>query len=102
MPPARPRTSSAAPAQLSAPSEYIGYGSAATALFQQTGGTNTADYLSIGSGGNYQLTGGTLQITNGGLVDRALRRRPPPASLRAASCIMDLSQGTLQNIGACR
>ena len=40
---------------LSATNEYIGYNSAATALFQQTGGTNSVTYLSIGSGGRYQL-----------------------------------------------
>ena len=49
-------------AQLSAPSEYVGFDPAATALFQQTGGTNTVGCISVGSGGRYLLTGGVLQI----------------------------------------
>ena len=53
---------------LSAPNEYVGYSSSATALFQQTGGTNSVRCLSIGSSGRYQLSGGTLQI-NGGIIN---------------------------------
>ena len=49
-----------AASQLSAASEYIGYAPSATALVQQTGGTNTATFLSIGAGGQYQFSGGTL------------------------------------------
>ena len=56
--------------QLSAPTEYVGYNSAATASFQQTGGTNSTNYLTISSGNTYQLAGGTLQISNDGLVDQ--------------------------------
>ena len=45
----------------------------------QTGGTNTASYLTIGAGGQYQLTGGgTLQIStallNQGVVNGGNRR----------------------------
>ena len=49
--------------QLSAAGEYVGYVAGATGLFQQAGGTNTTNFLSIGSGGRYQLSGGTLQIS---------------------------------------
>ena len=48
--------------QLSAAGEYVGYVAGATGLFQQAGGTNSTNFLSIGSGGRYQLSGGTLQI----------------------------------------
>ena len=57
--------------QLTAPAEYIGYDSAPPALMQQTGGTNTTSLLSIGSGGQYQLDGGTLQV-NGGLLNQGV------------------------------
>ena len=50
--------------QLSAVGEFIGYNSAA-ALFQQTGGTNTAMCICIGGGGTLQISGGTLQVSNG-------------------------------------
>ena len=45
---------------LSAAQEYVGYTSTATAVFQQSGGMNTATTLTIGAGGQYLLTGGTL------------------------------------------
>jgi autotransporter-associated beta strand protein len=51
--------------QLTSVLEYIGYNSSATALFRQTGGSNKTNYLSIGSGGRYLLTGGTLDTTSG-------------------------------------
>ena len=54
--------------QLTAAGEYVGYNSAATASFQQTGGANTATNLTIGAGGQYVLSGGTLTI-NGSLVN---------------------------------
>ena len=54
--------------QLTAAGEYVGYNSAATASFQQTGGANTATNLTIGAGGQYLLSGGTLTI-NGSLVN---------------------------------
>ena len=52
--------------QLSAANEYIGFDATAYALFQQTGGTNTTSYLSVGRKGQYTLSGGTLQL-NGSL-----------------------------------
>ena len=54
--------------QLTAAGEYVGYNSAATASFQQTGGGNTVTTLTIGAGGQYLLSGGTLTI-NGSLVN---------------------------------
>ena len=48
--------------QVSAHYEYIGCNTGATALFQQTGGTNTATSLALGNGGTYSLDGGTLIV----------------------------------------
>ena len=56
---------------MSTQTEYIGYNSAATGLFQQSGGTHTASYLSIGQNGQYLFTGGALQI-NGGLDNQGI------------------------------
>ena len=84
--------------QLSAASEYVGYTAGATALFQQTGGTNTVSNLSIGSGGTYLLAGGTLQV-NGSLVNQGIfAGSNTPASL-SVNCLWDLSSGTWQNLG---
>ena len=55
---------------MSVPTEYIGYASGATATFQQSGGTNTTSLVSIGAGDRYQLSGGTLEINGGGLVNQ--------------------------------
>ena len=81
--------------QLSAASEYIGY-APGTALVQQTGGTNAATFLSIGAGGQYQFSGGTLQagsgIANQGVFDAANQ----PVSINAGG-IVDLSGGTWKN-----
>ncbi len=49
--------------ELSAAYEYIGVLSN-TGEFIQTGGTNTAPDIYVGSSGTYRLTGGTLNITN--------------------------------------
>ena len=86
---------------MSAPNEYIGYNSAATALFQQTGGMNSVTYLSIGSSGRYQLSGGTLQI-NSGLADSGIFDGGNSSAVLSSSsnCILDFSAGTLQNVGA--
>jgi autotransporter-associated beta strand protein len=83
--------------QVSASAQYIGSDSADTALFHQTGGTNTTGYLSIASGGQYQLNGGTLQVTggfsNGGVFDAG----GGTFSLSSTNCIVDLSGGSVQN-----
>ena len=87
--------------QLSAANQYVGDAADATAWFQQSGGTNTASYLSIGSGGQYQLSGGTLQDQHQRTGQpRRLQRRRRAGTLNAANCIVDLSQGTLQNVGS--
>ena len=56
---------------------------------QQSGGSNATSFLTIGAGGQYQLTGGTLQISaamlNQGIVDGGNR----PATL-SANCLVDL------------
>ena len=94
-------TLSGAASQLSATDEYIGYSSAATAVMQQTGGTNSAVYLSIGSGGQYQFSGGTLQINGVGLVNQGVFNASGcVGSLSIANGIADLSQGPLQNVGS--
>jgi fibronectin-binding autotransporter adhesin len=58
--------------QLTALTETIGTSTIA-GLLQQSGGTNSANFLSIGTKGQYKLTGGTLLITsgldNGGILD---------------------------------
>ena len=86
---------------LSATNEYIGYYSAARALFQQTGGMNSVTYLSIDSGGRYQLSGGTLQI-NGGLTDSGIFDGGNSSAVLSSgsSCILDFSTGSVQNTGA--
>jgi len=48
--------------QLSADAEYIG-GYSAVGHFIQSGGINTTRFLSVGSSGNYELSGGTLEVT---------------------------------------
>ena len=89
--------------QLSAADQYIGYNSGAAALFQQTGGENAAAYLSIGSGGRYLFSGGTLQV-NAGLVDYGIFDGGNSSAVLTGSsnCILDFSAGTLQNVGATR
>jgi autotransporter-associated beta strand protein len=87
-------------ALLSAPQtwEYIG-GDGGAALFQQSGGSNAAGCISIGTGGRYLLTGGTLQInyalTNAGVFDGG-----NGAGTLVANCLVDLTSGTWQNLGA--
>ena len=84
---------------LSAAGEFLGYIPGSTGLFQQTGGSNAVGSLLVGSGGCYQLGGGTLQVTggffNGGIVDG----RNTPATL-IANCLLDLSSGTWTNLSA--
>ena len=71
--------------QLSAPYEYIGYNSGTTALFQQTGGTNTATSLALGNGGTYSLNGGTLIV---------------PSLSGSGAAAFNFGGGTLQASGA--
>ncbi len=84
--------------QLSSISEYIGYSTGATALFQQGGGINNTGFLSIGNGGTYILTGGTLAPSNGFVNGGTLNGGDSPATISIAGpAIVDLSMGTILN-----
>ena len=83
--------------QLSAVTEYIGFNSAASASFQQSGGTNAASYLTIGSGGQYQLSGGTLDVS-GGLVDQGVFSGGLSPATLVANGIVNLTTGTWTNL----
>ena len=91
-----PPTRSVGPASCRPPPEYIGYNSTATASFQQTGGSNTISTLSIGSGDQYVLSGGTLNVTgsiaNNGTVDGG-----NGSATLSADCLLDLTSGTWKN-----
>ena len=82
--------------RLSAPTETIGSDPAATALFDQSGGTNTTNYLAIGTGGCYQLSGGTLAVGNVGLVNQGLFEGGP--GTLTANCLVDLTAGLWGNL----
>ena len=86
--------------RLSAPTETIGGDPAATARFGQSGGTNTTNYLAIGSGGCYQLSGGTLAVGNVGLVNQGLFEGGP--GMLTANCLVDLTAGAGGTSPACR
>ena len=85
--------------QLSAPNEYVGSGPSTSALFQQTGGSNTTGYLSVSSGGRYLLSGGTLRIDSGGIASGGtIDGGGGKGTLTTAgSSILDFSQGSLVN-----
>jgi hypothetical protein len=85
--------------RLSAASEFVGYNPDATAAFLQAGGGNVVSLLSIGSGGTYQLGGGTLQV-NGNLLNQGILSGGSAAAILSANGIVDLSGGTLQNLGS--
>ena len=77
---------------LTAHYEYVSYTAGAAAAFLQTGGTNSAVSLTIGSGGRYQLDGGALQLNGGGLESQGMFDAGA-ATLTGSNCILDLSQG---------
>ena len=83
---------------LSAADEYVGYASAGT--LTQTGGSNSAAYLNIGSQGRYQLSGGTLQVNS--LVNQGVLDGSGGYGLLVASSgsIVDLSKGSIVNAGS--
>ena len=86
---------------MSAAQEYVGYTSTATAVFQQSGGMNTATTLTIGAGGQYLLTGGTLQVS-GGLVNQGLfsgGSSPASSATLDAGGVLDFTAGLWQNLG---
>ncbi len=67
-------------------------------MFQQSGGSNTANYLSIGRYGRYVQSGGTLSLINGSLVNQGtFDGGGGTGSLIASSAIVNLSQGAVQN-----
>jgi hypothetical protein len=77
--------------------EYIGR--SGTGTFTQTGGTNTAIYIKIGTAGTYTLSAGTLNI-NGGLENQGiLDLSNSSAIINASSSIVDLSDAILTNAG---
>ena len=75
-------------------------GAAATGLFTQTGGTNSVACLSIANGSRCQLGGGVLQINGGVFNSGIFDGGNAPGVLSGASCILDLTTGTWQNLGA--
>ncbi|HBO45695.1 MAG TPA: hypothetical protein DD670_17565 [Planctomycetaceae bacterium] len=84
--------------QLSVSEEYIGYHASATALFQQSGGTNATSSLVVGSG-SYHLHGGTLML-------KSLSKRPGTGTfnfgggtLRAAETFTTELPITLTGVG---
>lgn len=94
--------------QLRALTEYIGFNNNADALFRQSGGTNTASFLSIGSNGRYSITGGALQINSGlanqGILDfggsaAAMNVSNSIINFAAGGSVVDSNSATL-NIGA--
>ncbi len=82
--------------QLSAAAEFIGYNPVSTALFQQTGGTNTMNCLSIASSGRYQFSGGSLQITGGGFSNQGVFDGGGTSAALAGGGNITFGGGTLQ------
>ena len=84
---------------LSAATEYVASGGSGT--FQQTGGTNSTDSLTIGSLGRYQFTGGGLQLT-GGLVNQGVFDATGSTGTLTVTGngIFDLSQAVLVSTGS--
>ncbi len=88
---------------LLAVAEYLGtdgYGnSSGTGTFNQAAGLNAVNYLGIGSQGLYQFSGGTLQVTGGGLADQGVFDATQGRGLLTVtgSAIIDFSQGSLVN-----
>jgi hypothetical protein len=85
--------------QLSAASVSIGCVPGATAVFEQSAGTNTTSLLSIGNGGSYLLAGGALQVASCFVNQGTFSGSGTPATL-GANCLLDLTSGTWQNLGA--
>jgi hypothetical protein len=68
-------------------------------MFQQTGGSNTVTNFSLGTGGQYQFSGGTLQV-NGTFVNQGVFDGQDSPGVLNANCLVDLSVGTWKNLGA--
>ena len=83
--------------QLSAATEYIGYGGIGN-CFTQSGGNNATSVLHIGvNDSSYQLSGGTLQVANIVLEQYALFDASNSSAVLVASGIVDLSNSV--NLG---
>ena len=80
--------------------EYVG--NSGTGTFTQSGGLNSVGFLSIGNLGRYQFSGGTLQITGGGLANQGVFDATQSTCVLtvAGSAIIDFSQATLVNTGS--
>ena len=78
-------------------------GCSGTGTFIQTGGSNSASYLSIGSLGRYQFSGGTLQVS-GGLANQGVFDATGSTGVLtvAGSAIVDFSQAAFQTPAPCR
>lgn len=78
--------------------EQIGYDGNETGLFQQTGGTNTVELLSIGKSGRYELNGGTLTLGSGFQSDGVLDCMNSSAMLSIpGNSVLDMSKGIIIN-----
>ena len=65
---------------------------------QQTGGTNSTTYLTIGAGDRYQSSGGTLQVGSG-LLNQGTFDGGNNSGTLEANCLVDLTSGTWTNLG---
>ncbi len=80
---------------LSSPEVKVGV--QGTGTFIQTGGVHQAGLLAIGPNGQYEYSGGDLQIQGGLRVDGTLDLTNAAASLTFAGGIVDVSAGTVAN-----
>ena len=79
---------------------YAGVGYYGAGTFNQTGGSNVVGYLTIGNGGRYQFSGGTLQVIGG--VNRASSTSAGSTGMLmiAGSPIVDFSGTAFVNTGS--
>ncbi|MBN2476233.1 MAG: hypothetical protein JXB62_16595 [Pirellulales bacterium] len=85
--------------QLTAEVEYVGVHEG-QGQFEQTGGVNTAGFLSIGASGQYALEGATLEIGHGLYVQGILRLAGSPATIRAGDhTLVHLGGADLRDAG---
>lgn len=92
----------ASAACLSATNEYIGYNSFGTALFQQSGGTNTTVSIAIGSGGLYSMVVGhgcSLVVGSGGITNNGKVRMLAGAGVATGGTFTPISAGTWGGTG---
>ena len=82
---------------LSAGLEYVSLSGTATSFFNQSGGTNSVYYLSVGSHGDYSLTGGSLALASSGgmVISGTFNGGGATDTLSINSSILDLSSATV-------